>query len=134
MTNDILDKQTASPTTHAAQTTQQPTTRTVHTHAQTHAPHPHPHTTHAPHTCDNGGTWNHSLQRCDCPTGFEGIWCNHAATCPTCYRGTCQVTQGVAKCVCEAGWYLSDCRRHNCNGNGHSEIVNGQAVCNCKNG
>ena len=55
-------------------------------------------------------------------------------TCPTCYRGTCQVTHGVAKCVCEAGWYLSDCRRHNCNGNGHSEIVNGQAVCNCKNG
>ena len=63
-----------------------------------------------------------------------GIWCNQVATCPTCYRGTCQVTNGVAKCVCEAGWYLSDCRRHNCNGNGHSEIVNGQAVCNCKNG
>jgi len=71
MTNDILDRQTASPT-HAAQTTQQPTTRTVHTHAQTHAPHSHPHTTHAPYTCDNGGTWNHSLQRCDCPTGFGG--------------------------------------------------------------
>ena len=67
MTNDILDKQTASPTTHAAQTTQQPTTRTVHTHAQTHAPH-----THSPYVCDNGGTWNHSLQRCDCLTGFGG--------------------------------------------------------------
>ena len=23
-------------------------------------------------TCDNGGSWNHSLQRCDCPTGFVG--------------------------------------------------------------
>ena len=67
MTNDILDRQTASPTTHAAQTTQQPTTRTVHTHAQTHAPH-----THSPYVCDNGGTWNHSLQRCDCLTGFGG--------------------------------------------------------------
>ena len=66
MTNDILDKQTASPT-HAAQTTQQPTTRTVHTHAQTHAPH-----THSPYVCDNGGTWNQSLQRCDCLAGFAG--------------------------------------------------------------
>ena len=68
------------------------------------------------------------------PNIFLGIWCNHVATCPTCYRGTCQVTNGVAKCVCEAGWYLSDCRKHNCNGNGYSEIVNQKAVCNCHNG
>ena len=67
MTNDINDKPTASPTTHAAQTAQQPTTRTVHTHAHPHTPH-----THAPYVCDNGGTWNHSLQRCDCQTGFGG--------------------------------------------------------------
>ena len=63
MTNDIEDR----PTTHAAPTTQQPTTRTVHTHAHPHTPH-----THAPYVCDNGGIWNHSLQRCDCPTGFSG--------------------------------------------------------------
>ena len=36
------------------------------------ATHPHPRTTHSPYTCDNGGKWNHSRQRCDCPTGFEG--------------------------------------------------------------
>ena len=55
-------------------------------------------------------------------------------TCPTCYRGSCEITHDVAKCVCEARWYLSDCRKHNCNGNGYSEIINGQAVCNCHNG
>ena len=55
-------------------------------------------------------------------------------TCPRCFRGTCQVTHDVAKCVCEAGWFLSDCRKHNCNGNGYSEIVNEQAVCNCHKG
>ena len=65
---------------------------------------------------------------------FLGIWCNHVTTCPTCYRGTCQVNHGDAKCVCEAGWFLSDCRKHNCNGNGYSEVVNGQAVCKCHNG
>jgi len=126
ISNNIFDRPTVNPTTHAAQTTQQPTTRTVHTHA-----HPHTAQTHSPYTCDNGGSWNHSLQRCDCPTGFAGIWCNQVVTCPTCYRGTCQVTNGVAKCVCEAGWSLSDCRSHNCNGHGYSEIVNGQATCNC---
>ena len=44
---------------------QQPTTRTVPTHAQ-------PQSTHSPYTCDNGGKWNHSLQRCDCLDGFGG--------------------------------------------------------------
>ena len=39
-------------------TTQQPTTRSVHTHA--------------PYICDNGGTWNHSLQQCNCLSGFTG--------------------------------------------------------------
>ena len=29
-------------------------------------------TTHSPYTCDNGGTWNYSLQRCDCLDGFVG--------------------------------------------------------------
>ena len=58
---EIQDKLKGSPTT----TTQQPTTRTVHAHP--HTPH-----THAPYVCDNGGIWNHSLQRCDCPTGFSG--------------------------------------------------------------
>ena len=24
------------------------------------------------YACDNGGSWNHSLQRCDCPSGFTG--------------------------------------------------------------
>ena len=67
MTNDIQDKHPASPTTHTAQTTQQPTTRTVHTHA-----HPHTSHTHSPYVCDNGGSWNNSLQRCDCPAGFGG--------------------------------------------------------------
>ena len=43
----------------------QPTTRTVH--AQPQKSH-----THSPYVCDNGGTWNHSLQRCDCLNGFEG--------------------------------------------------------------
>ena len=46
---------------------QQPTTRTVPTHAQPHKPH-----AHSPYVCDNGGTWNHSLQRCDCLNGFGG--------------------------------------------------------------
>ena len=67
LTGEINDKVTASPTTHAAPTTQQPTTRTVHTHVHPNTPH-----THAPYVCDNGGTWNHGLQRCDCPTGFGG--------------------------------------------------------------
>ena len=67
MTNDIGDRSRASPTTHEAPITQQSTTRTVHNHAHPHTPH-----THAPYVCDNGGTWNHSLQRCDCNTGFGG--------------------------------------------------------------
>ena len=45
----------------------QPTTRTVHTHVQPHKP-----LAHSPYTCDNGGTWNYSLQRCDCLDGFVG--------------------------------------------------------------
>ena len=53
-------------------TTQKPTTRTVHTHAQPHKPHTHSPYERRAYVCDNGGTWNHSLQRCDCPTGFGG--------------------------------------------------------------
>ena len=25
-----------------------------------------------PRTCENGGSWNHSLKRCDCQSGFTG--------------------------------------------------------------
>ena len=52
----------------------QPTTRTVPTHAQ-------PHSTHSPYICDNGGKWNHSLQRCDCLDGFGGKTLNCTKTC-----------------------------------------------------
>ena len=24
------------------------------------------------YTCDNGGTWDSHLQKCNCPSGFEG--------------------------------------------------------------
>ena len=40
---------------------------------------------------------------------------------PTCYRETCEIPYGVAKCVCDAGWFLYDFRKHDCNGNGYDD-------------